>query len=219
MTAKLPFIPEQDSYSVDHAVQVVSVKLDGGASRTRADFAGATANVSCGFFLDRVLYQNFMEFWINQTFRGSQKFLVDLVIDFAYPTQYIVTAVPGTFKTSKVGGQTFQVQMVLEAEQVQFFTGSYFFVGPNEIRTPSPVTFSSFLQVGGPVQLCGAGINDGVHPPVNLDGIYVISSFPSGNRIALTSPSAINPDWSLLSSYPSSTTPTISPVSAIGVPS
>lgn len=218
MTAKLPFLPEQDSYSVDHAIQVVSVDLDGGSPRTRADFAGATAGVNCSFLLDRVDYQNFMEFWINQTFRGSQKFLMDLLIDFAYPTQYLVTAVPGTFKTSQVGGQTFQVQMTVKAQQVAFFTGSYFFVGPNEIRTPSPVTFASFLQIGGAVQLRGAAVNDGVHPPVNLDGIYTISSFPSGNRIALSSPSAVNPDWSLLVSYPSSTTPTISPISAIGVP-
>lgn len=218
MTAKLPFLPEQGGYEVTHAVQTIAVQLDGGSDRIRADVVGATALVNCNFILDRIDYQNFMEFWINQTFRGSVKFLMDLIIDFQFPTQYLVTCIPGSFKTSGVMGQSATVAMQVKAEQAAFFTGTYFFVGPNEIRTPSPVTFSTFLQVSGAVQLVGAQINDGVHPPVNLDGIYTISSFPAGGRIALSSPSSVNADWSLLASYPSSTTPTVFPASTVGVP-
>lgn len=218
---KLTFRPEQDGYNIEHAVQVISVKLSGGQSRQRADVDKATGTVTAVWMLDLFDYGDFLQFWIEQTARGALPFLADLLLDFNLPVQYKCLAIPGSYKTSQVNGLTYRVSMQLEVSQAPaYFTGSYFFKTTNEIHTPSPVSFSGLgYVIGAAVQLIGAQVNDGVHPIVNLDGIYVISSFPTGSTIALTSPSSINPDWSKLVSYPSGTTGTITHCSTIAVDS
>ena len=218
MTVKLPFIPEQSGYSVDHANQMVSVKLAGGRSRQRADVVGATHTVGATYLLDYDDYLTFEDFMINQTERGALPFLADLVVDFPSATQYLCQLVPESMKTTQVEGQSYRVSMDLEVDQVQFFTNStYFFVSANEIRNGS-INFTTYLQVSGKVQLVGAQLNNGVNPPIDLDGIYTISSFPTNNRIALINPHLINPDWLLLASYPGGQTVQFGPISTIGVP-
>ncbi len=221
MTAKFPFIPEQAGYSVDHANEVVSVRLKGGASRTRADITGATHNVSATWLLDRVDYQVFLKFMNVTTLRGSVPFLADLIIDFWAPTQYKCLMVPGSMKTTRVEGFSYRVSMDLEVEQVTgFFVAAEKFDDPNEVfftGTPAPLTFLQLFAVTDSCQIVGAQLNDGVHPVINLDGIYVISAV-TANRLTFTSPSAINPDWSLLASYPSGITGLIDNVALINVP-
>lgn len=218
MTFKLSVKPEQEGYSATHATPFVAVKLAGGRSRVRADVLNQPSMVNCTFKLTKEDYDQFMDDFRNQTAEGSLPFLMDLALDFPLATQYRVQMMPDTFKTNQVSGLSYIVSMLVEAEQVTYFRGTHFFTGPNEIRTTAGIVYSSFLLVGGAVQLSGAQFNDGVHPPINLDGIYTISSFPTATRIALSSPSSINADWLKLASYPSSTTGTFGPVSTIAVP-
>jgi hypothetical protein len=218
MTIKLPFRPEQSGYSVAHSNPVVSVKLAGGRSRQRADVVGASHVVSTTYFLNYQDYLTFEDFMINQTLRGALPFLADLVIDFPNATQYLCQLVPDSWQTSQVEGFSYRVSMDLEVDPVKFVTNSsYFFVGPTEMRNNS-VTFTQFLQVSGLVQIVGAQLNNGVNPPINLDGIYTINNFPTANRVNLISPSVTNSDWLKLASYPSSTTVAFGPISAIAVP-
>jgi hypothetical protein len=218
MTFKLSLKPEQDGYSAAHATPFIVVKLAGGRSRVRADVVNPTSLVSVSFKMDKGDYDQFMDDFRNQIAEGSIPFLMDLALDFPLATQYKVQMMPDTLKTNQVSGLSYVVSMQVEAEQVDYFRGNHFFVGPNEIRTAVPISYATFLQVSGSLQLSGAQLNDGVHPPINLDGIYVISSFPAGNRIALGSPQLVNADWLKLASYPSSTTATFGPVSVIAVP-
>lgn len=218
MSFKLSQRPEQEGYSANHTSPFVYVKLNGGKARVRADVLNEVSIVSCSFKLDQGDYNQFMDDYRNQMGEGSLPFLMDLVLDFPLTTQYRVQMIPDTFKTNQVSGISYVVSFQVEAEQVEYFRGQHFFVGPNEIRTAVPISYATFLQVAGAVQITGAQLNDGVHPPINLDGIYTISSFPAGNRIALSSPSSINADWTKLASYPSSTTTTFGPIGVIAVP-
>lgn len=218
MTFRLPFVPEQDGYAAEHSTDFVAIKLAGGQSRVRADVLNGTSVVNISFLLDRVDYQEFMNFFITQIERGALPFLVDLLVDFGYPSTYKAQMLPGTFKLNQVRGFSFRISMQVEVEQVEFFTGNFFFTSPNLIKTATPISFASFLQTSGSVQLLGAQLNDGVHPPINLDGTYVITSFPAGNQIALSTPSGVNADWLKLASYPSSTTGTFGPVTVLAPP-
>jgi hypothetical protein len=226
MTATLNFRPEQQGYGVAHPNQLVSVKLAGGKARTRADVDGATSNVGCTWFLDAVDYLQFMDFMNTTLLRGSQPFLLDLIIDFPYPTRYLCQMVPGTFKTSTVQGLSYRVSMEVEVEQVDYFfllTG-FIFTNPNTISTPTPITFSSKFFIGQTIQLVGAAVNNGVNPRINLDSslnvpsIYTIASFPTGSSMTLTSPATVNSDWTVLAGYPGATTGLIANTAIVGVP-
>jgi len=218
MTVKLPFRPEQAGYGVAHPSGVKTVKLAGGRSRQRADVVNATGVVSASWLLSYTDYLTFQDFMINQTERGALPFLADLVMDFPNATQYLCQLVPDSMHTDEVLGLGYRVSMELEVDQVKFVTNStYFFVTTSEMRNNS-VNFTLFLQVSGLVQIVGAQLNNGVNPPINLDGIYTINNFPTNNRVALISPSSINPDWLKLASYPSGTTVAFGPISAIAVP-
>ena len=150
-TDKLPFIPEEAGYTVDHANEVVSVRLNGGRSRVRADISGSTHGVSATWLLDRLDYQQFVKFINTKTLRGALPFLADLIIDFWAPTQYKCLMVPGSMKTTKVEGFSYRVSMDLEVEQVSgFFVASEKFQTTNIVfftGTPAPLTFLQLFAV------------------------------------------------------------------------
>ena len=52
---------------------------------------------------------------------------------------------------------------------------------------------------------------------INLDGIYTVSAV-TASQLTFSSPAAINPDWSLLASYPAGTTGLITDVALVNVP-
>lgn len=221
MTDKLPYIPEESGYSVDHADEVVSVALKGGLSRQRADVSGNTHFVRATWLLDREDVLNFVNFMVTKTQRGALPFLADLAIDFWAPTQYKCLMVPKSMKTQRVEGHSYRISMELEAEQVQSFVAAERFETTNQVfftGTPSPLDFQELFVVGDKIQIVGAALNNGVNPAINLDGIYTVATVPTPSRVTLSSPASINPDWSLLASYPGGITPLISNVALINVP-
>jgi hypothetical protein len=211
VTDLLTFTPEQSGYDVGHPVQVIATELDGGAPRLRADRIRASGTVSVSWMLDRSEYDQFQNFIIQNTLRGALPFLLDLVTDSFQLARHRCTIVPGSLRTSQVQGFMYRVSAELRAEQLISWMGTFFAdntgVTPNVIKTLAPVSLNLVLGAPTVVQILGLSINDGVHPPITLDGIYGISSFPTGNSIALTTPSVVNPAWiTLAGNYPAGPT-------------
>jgi hypothetical protein len=212
--------PEQAGYSAQHPTQVIAVKLAGGLARMRADVDGATGTVNCTWLLDQTDYMQFMQFFNVSLGRGVLPFLVNLILDFAFPVRYLVQIVPGTLKTREVEGFSYRVSAELEVRQLRYFQSFFLFISTNEIQfsgTPTPLTFLQLFAPGDLLQITGAQLNDGIHPVLNLDGVYTVGSVPAANRILLSSPAAVNSDWNKLTSYPSSTA-SISNVAIINSP-
>lgn len=219
MTALLDFVPEQSGYTVAHPNQVVSIELDGGAPRLRSDILRANSTVGVSWLLDRVEYTLFMKFMRQDTERGALPFLVDLVTDFFQLARHRVTLVPGSLRTSQVTGLTYRVAADLRVEQLDCFTATHRFESPNEVfffGEPA-LHFDELFQTGDQVQILGAQLDNGTGPAIDLDGIYNVSPL-SDRRIVLTNPAAINPDWSLLASYPDGIAGGIVNVSLINSP-
>ena len=221
MTDKLPFTPEAESYGVDHPHQTVAVMLAGGKPRVRADVDSHVSIVSANWKLDYADYMTFMHFMEVTVAHGSLPFLVDLATNFFAPVQHKCTMVPRTFKTHNVRGISYQIQMQLAVEQNRSFFAPHKFDDPNEVffgGVPAPLNFSELFQIGDKCQIVGAGLNNGVNPPINLDGIYTISNIPTTSRLTFSNPQLINPDWLKLASYPAGITDLIPNMVLINVP-
>lgn len=191
MTDLLTFTPEQSGYGVSDPVQVISTELDGGAPRIRADRIRASGIISVSWMLDRGEYDLFKNFIIQNTLRGALPFLLDLVTDSYQLARHRCTIVPGTLRTTQVMGFMYRVSADLRAEQLVSWMGTFSAVAPNKIQTATPVSLN--LVLGGPTTIQILGLTPG---GLNLDGIYGITSFPTGNSIQLSSPAGVNPNWS-----------------------
>ncbi len=191
MTDRLTFIPEQAGYGVAHPNQVIAVELDGGAPRLRADRIRASGSVSAAWLLSAVEYTQFMQFIRDSTLRGALPFLVDLVTDDHLLARHRATLTPGSLRTSRVNGLTYEVTAELRPEQLISWVGSFFATAPNVVATATPVSLNGVLANPAVVQVLGLSPGG-----LDLDGIYGISSFPTGNSIALVSPAGVNPNWS-----------------------
>lgn len=209
MTAKLPFLPEQDGYSGDFGQDAVSVKLAGGAMRIRADFDGAASQVRISFLLNQQTdYAEFMSFWQFEARRGTLPFLVDLIMECPFPVQHMCRMVPGSMKMAKVEGHSRRVSMEVEVEQNPFAIATALFS-----NTGSQVTWISIptncpdvqelLSPADLVQVSGASVNNGVNTPITLDGIYTVNVTPTPAIFSLVSPAVVNAAWTTLASYPS----------------
>jgi len=113
---KLLLIPESAGYAVDRGQEVLSVKLDGGASRMRKDIIGAAFDVNVAWKLDPEQYDYLNAFFRTATARGSLPFTIDLVLD---KTEYqTVTArfVPKTLKLTGQQGLSYFMSATLEVE-------------------------------------------------------------------------------------------------------
>lgn len=222
MTAKLPYVPEENGYSVRHGNETVSVRLGGGASRSRADFIGAAHEVGASWLLDRIDFMEFQNFINVSTGRGALSFLADLVVDFWAPTQYKCKMVPNSMRTNQVKGMSYRVSMDLEVEQVTFVVGTCLFATAGQITLVSSLPGSPDLQVlfapGNSCQIVGAAKNNGVNTPVNLDGIYIVSTIPTPAIMNLTAPAGVNPAWTTLAGYPSGLSGNILSVALVKVP-
>jgi hypothetical protein len=199
MTDKIPFLPEQSGYAGRHPDQVVEVELDGGESRFRADVLGGTSEVNASWVLDREQYATFHRFWVQNTERGALEFLADLVLDSPLPSQYAVRCMPGTYRTTSVRGLSYGVSMRLQVRQPEGLSIANYQLDGSAgtiARTEGGLqpVFDELFAPGDDVGFYGF-----TSTPVaaDLSGIYVVSAV-SGDLITLSSPSAVNPNWSLL---------------------
>lgn len=114
---KLNLRPDAAGYTDKAPNEVISVELDGGASRFRRDKIGARKMVSCTWTLDPLQYQYILAFFNTTTKRGSLAFLCDLVSeDGNGPVEHECNFIPGSFGLSSQKGLTYVVQAQLEVK-------------------------------------------------------------------------------------------------------
>jgi hypothetical protein len=117
--SKILVTPLVESFAVDHGNNVISTKLDGGASRYRLDKIGVPHTASVKWTLDETAYDYFMAFYRTGIDYGSLSFEVDLLIDSATLTEYTVHLVPGSLKTTYLGDGKFEITAQLEVVVIE----------------------------------------------------------------------------------------------------
>lgn len=115
---KLYVQPESAGYAVERGSEVLSVALDGGASKLRRDVLNASFKVNVSFVLDPTEYNYLNAFFRTATEHGSLPFEIDLILDNTTLTEYTARFVPDTFKLTAQKGLTYYVGAVLEVESL-----------------------------------------------------------------------------------------------------
>ena len=111
---KLKLPPDQSGYSVKDGTEVVSTKLDGGASRYRRDVLRSTSTVSAQWTASPKQYKYLRAFFKSVTIAGAVPFLIDLLLDEPFLTEHKAYFVPGSMSLSQQQGMTYFVQAQLE---------------------------------------------------------------------------------------------------------
>lgn len=112
---KFIYPPESSGYSTEDPAEVISIKLDGGAPRYRRDKTGSTYKVSVRWVFDQVQYRYFRAFFNVFINRGADPFLIDLILDYAEPTEHKAYFVPGTIRLTEQRGHYYGVTAELDA--------------------------------------------------------------------------------------------------------
>lgn len=112
--SKLYLPVDKEGYSVKFGENVISTKLDGGASRFRLDMIGATHEIPVQWSTDRAGYDYLMAFKRTTIKNGSLPFLIDLVVDDNEPAEYTAYLVPGTLGLRNQSGNSYIVGATLE---------------------------------------------------------------------------------------------------------
>lgn len=116
---KFSIPPDQDGYTVEDGIETISVALDGGLSRSRADIIGAAATVSVKWTLDPNNYLYIRSFYKGTTRSGAEPFLLDLLYNVPTLTECVCKFIPGTFKLIEQTGLTYVVAATLEVVSVE----------------------------------------------------------------------------------------------------
>jgi hypothetical protein len=110
---KLYLTPDSNSYGVKDGKEVISVQLDGGASRFRRDVVGASSTISVKWTVDADGYRTLRDFY-ESIGNGAEPFLIDLIWEDADLTEHEAHIIPGTFKLDSQEGRTYVVSADLE---------------------------------------------------------------------------------------------------------
>lgn len=111
---KLIIPPDNTAYAAQRGGEVLSVKLDGGASRFRTDVLNAAWQVDTQWILDADGYNYMNAFFRTATVHGSLPFKIDLILDGATLTDCTVHFVPNSFKLTQQQGLAYYVTASLE---------------------------------------------------------------------------------------------------------
>jgi hypothetical protein len=112
--SELLLVVDKESYNVKPGNNVLSTKLEGGASRTRLDKIGATHSVNVQWKTNRKGYTYLMAFYRTTIKQGSLPFLIDLLVDSDIAEQYEAKIEPGTLTLASHTGETYIVTATLE---------------------------------------------------------------------------------------------------------
>ena len=112
--------PDQEGYSFNDGLEVLSVQLDGGASRYRKDILNASFKMSVQWTVGREDYNYIRVFYRSTTLSGSIPFLIDLYVNDPFElTERTVYIVPGTFGLRSVSGHKSVIGCTLEVMPIQ----------------------------------------------------------------------------------------------------
>jgi hypothetical protein len=99
--------PKADGYGLTFAEEVLSVKLDGGASRYRRDILNSSIPLDCNWSLNLEQYNYMMAFYRSVAKKGAIPFQMQLVVDSGEFVERTVNFVPGSLKVTQSGGNYF----------------------------------------------------------------------------------------------------------------
>lgn len=109
----LPFKPTSAGYSVQPDSGVLSVKLDGGASRLEVNSQGNVGIVNVSWVLDSFDYSLLQAF--HRIFiRSLEPFYADLIIDTGSVDRYESTFIPDSLRLVSKNGPLYMVSAQLE---------------------------------------------------------------------------------------------------------
>jgi len=130
--------PDNSSYAVSDGKEVVSTKLDGGASRYRRDILGATSTVDVVWILGPDEYKYLRSFYRALCVSGSRPFLIDLILDEPTLTEHKAYFIPASVRLTGQKGLTYWVSAQLEVYPAEMdmqaeadFATIYSYWGPN----------------------------------------------------------------------------------------
>lgn len=109
--------PDQNGYSVQDPDDVLSVKLDGGLSRTRKIIDNATSLVTVTWTLEVTDYEYLRNFYLVNK---ALPFEIDLLLDTYVLTEHTCKFVPNTMKLTNQSGLTFVCSATLEVKPLVF---------------------------------------------------------------------------------------------------
>lgn len=113
--SKLIIPPNSASYSGKMSEgEVITVQLDGGASRYRRAQIGFVHNVTVEWTVNLAAYNYLCAFFRLATRMGSLPFTIDLILEGAALTTHTARFKPGTFGINGQEGQTYTVGAELE---------------------------------------------------------------------------------------------------------
>lgn len=110
----LPLPPDQNGYQPQWGQTAISVQLDGGASRFRADQLGAAFQVPVQWTVSKHNYEFLLAFYRTAIDYGTLPFTIDLLLDSGSMQTYTAHFVPSTFKLTSQSGFTWVVAATLE---------------------------------------------------------------------------------------------------------
>lgn len=117
---KLLLKPQKSSYAVQPPEdEVIRQQLQGGAGFYRADILGGTSLVDVSFSTDAKGHQYLWAFFRASTGRGSEPFLIDLILetpDFVESTAHFI---PGSLRLTSTDGITYNNSCQLEVEATE----------------------------------------------------------------------------------------------------
>lgn len=113
---KLLVQPEAGSYAIEFPDNVLSTKLDGGASRYRRDIVGGSHVIPVTFRLNPEDFNYLLAFYREEAKEGAEPFTIDLFVKEAGLTTCTAHFVKNTFKLSEQSGLTYVVTAQLEVE-------------------------------------------------------------------------------------------------------
>lgn len=117
---KLALPPDQSGYSVAVGEELVSTKLDGGASRSRLDILNASSTVSCSWTVGPENYKYLRQFYVVNVKNGGEQFTIDLILDDYIPTEYKAKFVANSWGLQSQRGHTYTVSAQLEIEAIDY---------------------------------------------------------------------------------------------------
>lgn len=125
---ELTLPPDNSSYSVTDGIEVISAKLDGGASRRRRDIIGATSRVSVTWICDREDYEYLRMFYKAVAMGGANPFTIGLVLDNPSITKHKAYFVEGSMVLQQQKGLAYYVSAELEAYPLEMSTDAVEYV-------------------------------------------------------------------------------------------
>lgn len=116
---KFTIPPDNSSYSVTDGKEVISVALDGGASKYRRDIIGASSIVDVQWVCDRDEFHYIRAFYRSLLGKGSEPFSIDLILDSALPAPHKAYFIPGSMVLTGQKGLSYYVSARLEVEPIE----------------------------------------------------------------------------------------------------